>query len=313
MEAEEPEESEESDAAAEEEASPVFGAAQRLIESVIIAVATSTGLYLVGSVYTDAYFGRMSISAASLDLAPPYIALQSVRVLPSLVEYPTTLLAFYLLYRMLSSQMPRLQAWYDRAYRRFGRFFLLIINSVIVSPLVIAAFRAGIEEEELGSGSVLSEVAELMLIGASLLVIYVIWLSFGPRDTILAQVRQRKLVPIVLLVLLYLFDALISTATGAASDAELLMMGDSNASIVIEFALAEGAQGTLPDTELIWVITRNASYYVVERQEYPPSGAPVAYAVPNASIKTVRMQRVNAANVAVDPFRYMEFPSPVTE
>ncbi len=33
-----------------DEAIPVFGAAQRVIESAVIAVATSTGLYLVGSV-----------------------------------------------------------------------------------------------------------------------------------------------------------------------------------------------------------------------------------------------------------------------
>src|SRR5688500_11392040 len=67
---------------------PGFGAAQRLVESAVVAVATSTGLYLVGSVYVDAYYGRMSIDAASLDFAPPYVALQSAHVLQSLLEYP---------------------------------------------------------------------------------------------------------------------------------------------------------------------------------------------------------------------------------
>ena len=69
--------------------SPVFGAAQRVIESAVIAVATSTGLYLVGSVYTDAYFGRMSIEVTSLDLSPPFIALQSAHVLESSPRIPT--------------------------------------------------------------------------------------------------------------------------------------------------------------------------------------------------------------------------------
>src|SRR3712207_9544382 len=68
--------------------SPVLGTAQRFIESAAIAVATSTGLYLVGWVYTDAYFGRMSIEVTSLDLAPPFIALQSAHVLEALLEYP---------------------------------------------------------------------------------------------------------------------------------------------------------------------------------------------------------------------------------
>src|SRR5215208_6157947 len=51
----------------------VLGPAQRFIEAAAIAVVTSTGLYLVGSVYTDAYYGRMSIEVTSLDLSPPYI------------------------------------------------------------------------------------------------------------------------------------------------------------------------------------------------------------------------------------------------
>jgi hypothetical protein len=314
MEPEEPDAPDEPEAAAAaDEPSPVFGAAQRLIESVIIAVATSTGLYLVGSVYTDSFFGRMSIDAASLDLSPPYIALQSTRVVQSLLVYPTTLLFFYLIYRMLSSRMPRLRSWYDWAHQRFGRLFLLIVNVLIVSPLLAAVIEAGLDEQVSLTGSILSEVAELMLAAGTMLLLYVIWLSFGPREVIISQIRERKLVPIVLIGLLYLLDALVATANGAMLDAELLMMGDSDSSITVEFTLAEGVPNTLPDTDLIWVITRNSSYYVVERQEYPPSGAPAAYAVPNASIKTVRMHRVNAADVELERFRELEVPPPVAE
>src|ERR671913_2091977 len=120
-------------------ASPVFGTAQRVIESAVIAVATSTGLYIVGSVYTDAYYGRMSIEVTSLDLSPPFIALQSAHVLESLLEYPLALLFFYLLYRVLTSRIPRLRSWYDRVKQRLGRLFLLIVNLLIVSPLVVAS------------------------------------------------------------------------------------------------------------------------------------------------------------------------------
>jgi hypothetical protein len=43
---------------------------RRIAESVIIAVISSAGLYLVGSVYVDAYYGRLAIEANSLDLPP---------------------------------------------------------------------------------------------------------------------------------------------------------------------------------------------------------------------------------------------------
>ena len=277
--------------------SPVFGAAQRVIESAVIALATSTGLYLVGSVYTDAYYGRMSIEVTSLDLAPPFIALQSTHVLESLLEYPSALLFFYLLYRLLTSRIPRLRSWYDRVKQRFGRLFLLIVNFAIVSPLLIAATRAAIDAGIAGTSSVLSEVAGLMGTTGLLLLFYVIWLSFGPRQVIISQIQQRKLIPIVLLFALYLLDALIATANGATHDAELLLTGEAESSVEIDFTLAEGVRDTLPDSALLLVTTRNGNYYVVERQANPPSRRPVAYAVPIISVDSARMQRVNEADV----------------
>ena len=263
-------------------------------------MATSTGLYLVGSVYTDAYFGRMSIEVTSLDLSPPFIALQSAHVLESLLEYPIALLFFYLLYRVLTSRIPRLRSWYDRARQRFGRLFLLIVNLVIVSPLLIAAVQAGIDAGLTGASSVLSDVAGLMGTFGSLLFFYVIWLSFGPRQVIISQIRERKLIPIVLLAALYLLDALIATANGAAVDAELLMSGEADSSIEVVFTMTEGVRDTLPSSGLILVTARNGNYYVVERQDTPPSRRPVAYVVPFDAVDSARTQRVNDADPALD-------------
>src|SRR5215213_5915890 len=239
----------------------VLGPAQRFIEAAVIAVATSTGLYLVGSVYTDAYYGRMSIEVTSLDLSPPFIALQSAHVLGSLLEYPSALLFFYLLYRLLTSRIPRLRSWYDRARQRFGRLFLLIVNLVIVSPLLVSAVQAGIDAGISSTSSVLSEITGLMGTLGSLLVFYVIWLSFGPRQVIISQIRERKLIPIVLLSALYLLDALIATASGAAVDAELLMTGESDSSIEVVFTMALGVRDTLPTSGLLLVTARNGNYY----------------------------------------------------
>jgi hypothetical protein len=279
---------------------PVFGAAQRVFESAVIAVATSTGLYLVGSVYTDAYFSRMSIEVTSLDLSPPFIALQSAHVLESLLEYPLALLFFYLIYRVLTSRIPRLQSWYDRARQRFGRLLLLIVNLLIVSPLVIAAIQAGIDAGLTGASSVLGDVAGLMGTLGSLLFFYVIWLSFGPRQTIIAQIRERKIVPIVLLAAMYLLDALIATANGAAVDAELLMSGEADSSIEVAFTMKDGVRDTLPSSGLILVTARNGNFYVVERQNTPPSRRPVAYVIPFDAVDSARTQRVNDADPALD-------------
>jgi hypothetical protein len=278
----------------------VLGPAQRFIEAAVIAVATSTGLYLVGSVYTDAYYGRMSIEVTSLDLSPPFITLQSAHVLESLLEYPSALLFFYLLYRLLTSRIPRLRSWYDRARQRFGRLFLLIVNLVIVSPLVFAAVQAGIDAGISSTSSVLSEVTGLMANLGSLLVFYVIWLSFGPRQVIISQIRERKLIPIVLLFALYMLDALIATANGAAADAELLLTGEADSSIEVVFTRTEGVRDTLPSSGLLLVTARNGNYYVVERQPSPPSGRPVAYVVPFDSVDSARTQRVNEADLALD-------------
>jgi hypothetical protein len=48
---------------------------------------------------------------------------------------------------------------------------------------------------------------------------------------------------------------------------------------------------------LLLVTARNGNYYVVERQDVPPSRRPVAYAVPFISVDSARMQRVNEADV----------------
>ena len=290
--------------------SSTFGAAQRLFESAVVAVVTSTGLYLVGTVYIDAYYGRMSIDATSLDFAPPYVALQSAHVLQSLLEYPSTLAIFYLLYRALTSRLGRIREWYELGQARLGRFFLLLVNGVIISPLVAAAWEAGLDEGQTGASSVLGEVAGLMGTIGSLLILYVIWLSFGPRQDIISQVRARKIMPIALLFALYLLDALVSTANGAASDAVLLMTGRADASTAVEFTWTEGAEAPLPEVDTILATSRGGIYYVVERQPFPPSGRPVAYAVPVESIDAVRLQRINDADAGFDELLFEMMATP---
>lgn len=291
---------------------PSLGAAQRAIESIVIAVVTSSGLYLIGTVYLEAFYGRMSIDAAALDFNPPFVALQAMHVLPALLEYPISLLFLFFLYRMITSRAPRLRAWYQSLGQRFGRLFLVLINLLTVSPLLVAAVQAGTDLALIDASSVLSEVAELMMTIGSLLFFYILWLSFGPRLTVLSQIREHRLLPLTLIFLLYLLDALVASAHGAALDAELLMTGSSASSVTIEFTLADDVQTTLPDTELLLVTTRLGNFYVVERQPMPPSTRPVAYVIPSGSVDSARLQRVTDSNLELWEFVFDEmFGTPI--
>ena len=104
----------------------------------------------------------------------------------------------------------------------------------------------------------------------------------------------------MLLAALYLLDALIATANGAAADAELLLTGEAESSIEVVFTMTEGVRDTLPSSGLLLVTARNGNYYVVERQDFPPSRRPVAYVVPFDAVDSARTQRVNEADPALD-------------
>src|SRR3954468_9711923 len=114
---------------------PALESARRIAESVIIALVSSAGLYLVGTVYTDAYYGRLAIEVASLDLPPPYVALQSVHALWGLLDYPLMLLLVYVLYRIIASPSRRLGQWLARARERFPRLVPVLANLIVVAPL----------------------------------------------------------------------------------------------------------------------------------------------------------------------------------
>ena len=276
---------------------PALGAARRAVESIVIALVTSTGLYLVGSVYLESYYGRMSIDAAALDFAPPYVALQAFHVLQALLQYPVSLMIFYFIYRAVASRTTRLHSWYHSIQRRLGRLFLLIINLIIVSPLLAAAIEAASDTALINASSVLSEVAELMESAGLFLFIYVIWLSLGPRLNLLTQIRHHRPIPIALIFTLYLLDALVATGHSAALDAERLITGQSDSSVVVEFTLADDVRATLPDTELLLVTTRLGNFYAVERQPIPPGSRPVTYVIPSGSVDSARLQRVTDADI----------------
>jgi hypothetical protein len=281
-------------AAAAPASSPVLEATRRLVESVVVAVVTTTGVYLVGSVYTEAYYGRMSIDANALDLPPPYIALQAVHALQSLLIYPAALLALYLLYRVAAARLPKAWSWTGRQVDRFGRLALLVVNGLVVFPLVMAAASAGSNRALIQTTSALSEVVSLMQMTAIALLIYVVWLSLGPGKLLLAELRQRRILPLALLFALYLLGALVNTADRARANAERLMTGASDASISVDFTMTAGVT-PLPRTDLILVALRNGHYFVVERQPDPPSRTPTAYAVPVRAVDLARMERVNPA------------------
>ncbi|MBA3415246.1 MAG: hypothetical protein H0U10_08495 [Chloroflexia bacterium] len=269
-------------------------AGRRAVESFVIAALTSTGVYLVGSVYTDAYYGRMSIDAAALDLPVPFVALQAVHAVQNLLAYPVLLLVIYLLYRAVAARLPRARSWTGQPPRGLGWLALVVVNGLVVSPLILAAVAAGANRALIQTSSALSEVTSLMQFAGFVLVVYVLWLSLGPRRLIFAEIRQRRALPIALLAALFLLGALVNTAGRARADAERLMTGAADGSVAVAFTMATG-EAPPPSADLVLVAIRNAQYFVVERQPDPPSRTPSAYAIPVSGVDAARLERVNPA------------------
>jgi hypothetical protein len=266
---------------------------RKLIESVIIAVVTSTGVYLVGSVYTEAYFGRMSIDVVALDLPPPYIALQAVHALQSLLVYPLALLLLYLLDRSTAARFPEARSWLGRQVDRLGRLGILAINLLVVFPLLRAAEAAGSNPALIQTTSALSEVVSLMQVVGLALLVYVLWLSLSQRKFLLAELRKHHNVPMALVITIVLLGALVNTADRARTNAERLMTGASDTSLAVTFTMADGR--SQPGENLILVAMRNSHYFVVERQPDPPDLTPRAFAVPYRAVESVELERINLA------------------
>src|SRR4051812_47750663 len=164
---------------------------RRIAESVIIAVISSAGLYLVGSVYVDSYYGRLAIEVTSLDLPPPYVALQSVHALWGLLDYPLMLLLGYTLYRTLAAPSRRLGQWLSRARERFPRLLPVLANLIVVAPLLVKAAGSW-QEQELPHRSVLTELNSVLGYVGLLLLVYVLWLGWDQRRFLLPEIQARK-------------------------------------------------------------------------------------------------------------------------
>lgn len=266
---------------------------RKLIESVIIAVITSTGVYLVGSIYTEAYFGRMSIDAVALDLPPPYIALQATHAVQSLLVYPVALVLLYLVDRFTSDRLPRARSWLGSLVDRLGWVAYLAVNVMVVLPLVLAAESAGSNRALIQTTSALSEAVSLMQFVALALVAYLIWLSLARRAFLLSELKQHHTLPMALVAAIILLGALINTADRARTNAERLMTGASDTSMAVTFTLAD--RHALPSEGFIFVAMRNSHYFVVERQPDPPSLTPRSFAVPYRAVEAVEFERINPA------------------
>ncbi|MFT4039619.1 MAG: hypothetical protein QM692_15655 [Thermomicrobiales bacterium] len=267
---------------------------RRLIESVIIAVVTSTGVYLVGSVYIEAFYGRMSIDAGALDFPPPYIALQAVHAIQSLLVFPVILLLLIVLDRGTAARWPGARERLRREAARTGRAGVLVVNALVALPLIIAAMSAGANRALIQTTSALSEAVSLMQFMAFALLVFVLWLSLGPGKYLLVELKLRKTVPVTLISAVFLLGALVNTADRARANAERLMTGASDASMSVTFTMVREVDAP-PGNDLILVAMRNSHYFVVQRQPDPPSFTPRAYAIPFRSVNAVALERINPA------------------
>lgn len=266
---------------------------RRIAESVVIALISSAGLYLVGTVYTDAYYGRLAIEATSLDLPPPYVALQSVHALWGLLDYPLLLLLAYVLYRVLASPSRPLGQWFGRARERFPRLIPVLANLIVVAPLLRHAVSS-LRDRALPHRSTLTEIASVLGYVGLVLLVYVVWLGWDQRGFVLSEIQARKPVPLALVFSAYLLSALVTTGVVAELAAIDLLTGASPASLRVTFVTKPGVLPDLADQELLLVATRNGAYYVVVREPSPPSPWATSYAIPLSSVDAIRVRPLAA-------------------
>jgi hypothetical protein len=207
-----------------------FGAFRRIAESVVIAVVSSATLYLVGSVYVDAYYGRLAIEVVSLDLPPPYVALQSVHALWGLLDYPLFLLLIVLLCQLITSSSRPFARWLTRTSERFPRLLPVTINLIVVAPLLLRA-AATLRERELPHRSIVTEISSLLGYVGLVIFVYVLWLGWHQRRFVLTEIRDRNVVAVTLLFAGYLLSALVFTGSAAELAAMDLLTGASPASL----------------------------------------------------------------------------------
>jgi hypothetical protein len=294
---------------------PVLDTVRRVGESVIIAAVTSAGFYLVGSVYTEAFYSRLSIEVTSLDLAPPYIALQSTHALQGLLSYPTVLLLGFMLYRTLVAPGRVLHNTFVAALHRAPRLTRVLGNILVIAPLFIEIAVNSLYEQDLEPDSVLAEAVSVLGNASLVLLIYAIWLGWSQRQFLISQIGARKLIPIILLGGVFLLNAMVSTATVANLAAEQLLTGTADDSMLAVFTLHPGMSDPLAGRDLILVTARNGSYYVVERQPEPPSGTPRSFMIPMSGVQVVEVHRIHDANrtfidTVLDEVRLQATPAP---
>ena len=261
---------------------------RRVSESVIIAAISSVALYLVGFVYVDAYYGRLSLEILPVDLPTPYVAMQSIHAVWGLLSYPLTLLIAIVLYRVLADPARGSGQWLAHARERWPRLLPVLANLLVVAPLLLKAgesWQAG----ELAHRSVLTEITSVLGYMGVILLAYVLWLGWQ-RRFLLSEIRARNTVSLALVFATYLLSALVFTGEAAELAAVDLLTAASPAATRVTFVTKPGVYPELADTDLVLVAERSGTYYVVARETSPPSPWATSYAIPASAIDAVRMR-----------------------
>ena len=234
-----------------------------LLESAVTLTGATAALYLIGLVYGQGYFGRFGIQFAYFGLPMSFYLYRSILpvVLVVVVFGGATLIDF-------AKPTTAAQA--------------LVGNYPALAGIVVTVFAlvasAGLSES-------LGPVAPLVL-----LFLFFVYIAVRHRYSLMHNVRQRDVGAVLAFSLLaFLTAAAVAYAEGNRA-AGATIEGDEDRALRVTLRMKDPAASLIEGKDLILVLVRDESYFVVERQSPAPEH-PRLYVVPRDQVAGAVIER----------------------
>ncbi len=234
-----------------------------LLESAVTLTGATAALYLIGLVYGQGYFGRFGIQFAYFGLPMSFYLYRSILpvVLVVVVFGGATLIDF---------AKPT-----SAARALVGNIPALAGIAIVVLGLVASAGLAA----SLG-----------LVVAMILLFLFVVYVAVRHHYSLMHNFRQRDVGAVLVFSLLaFLMAAAVAYAEGNRV-AGATIEGDEDRALRVTLHMKDPANALVGGKDLILVLIRDESYFVVERQS-PAPDHPRVYVIPRDQVAAAVIER----------------------